>query len=264
MSRFTKAGLFTQPGKSTPIFLRFSTVTFGREFPDSGRNPRGFAIKHYTEDGNYDVVGLNWVCCMPDGSRCILIVITQPIFFCRDPIQGPDVIRSQQRNPKNFLLDYNSLFDFLANVPESNHAGLMFFSDHGTPRGWRFMHGYGCHTFRWVNNAGQFVYVKYHYIDDAGRRDFTWPEAVQASGEDPDFAKRDLWSAIERGQTPSWTMKVQIMSPEDADPDKLGFDPFDVTKVWPKEQFPVCGDFREFKSVRSNGCYSCMKSVALS
>jgi len=222
MSSYTKAGLFCAPNKRTPIFVRFSTVTFGREFPDSGRNPRGFAIKHYTEDGNYDVVGLNW-----------------PIFFCRDPIQGPDVIRSQQRNPTNFLLDYNSLFDFLANVPESNHAGLMFFSDHGTPRGFRHMHGYGCHSFRWVNSAGKFVYVKYHYICEAGRRDFTWPEAVQMSGEDPDFAKRDLWSAIEEGETPTWTMKVQIMSPEEADPDKLGFDPFDVTQVWPREQFPM-------------------------
>ncbi|KAF9447747.1 catalase [Macrolepiota fuliginosa MF-IS2] len=221
MSMFTKAGLFNEENKRTPIFLRFSTVTFGREFPDSGRNPRGFAIKHYTEEGNYDVVGLNW-----------------PIFFCRDPIQGPDVIRSQQRNPKNFLLDYNSMFDFLANVPESNHAGLMLFSDNGTPRGWRSIHGYGCHTFRWVNDAGQFVYVKYHYCNEAGRHDFTWPEAVQMSGEDPDFAKRDLWSAIERGDTPTWTMKVQIMSPEDANPDKLGFDPFDVTKVWPKDQYP--------------------------
>ncbi|KAJ3564887.1 hypothetical protein NP233_g7999 [Leucocoprinus birnbaumii] len=221
MSRFTKAGLYNQVGKRTPVFTRFSTVTFGREFPDSGRNPRGFAVKHYTEEGNYDVVGLNF-----------------PIFFCRDPIQGPDVIRSQQRNPKNFLLDYNSLFDFLANVPESNHAGLMFFSDHGTPRGWRFMHGYGCHTFRWVNADGQFVYVKYHYCDEAGRRDFTWSEAVQMSGEDPDFAKRDLWGAIERGEHPAWTMNVQIMSPQEADPDKLGFDPFDVTKVWPRDKFP--------------------------
>lgn len=149
------------------------------------------------------------------------------------------MIRSQQRNPANFLLDFNSLFDFLANVPESNHAGLMFFSDHGTPRGFRFMHGYGCHTFRWVNSAGQFVYVKYHYINQDGRQDFTFPEAVQMCGQDPDFAKRDLWSALEQGETPTWDMKVQIMSPEEADPDKLGFDPFDATKVWPRSQFPV-------------------------
>jgi len=222
MSEFTKASIYAQQGKHTPVFTRFSTVTFGREFPDSGRNPRGFAIKHYTEGGNYDVVGLNW-----------------PVFFCRDPIQGPDVIRSQQRNPANFMLDYNSLFDFLANVPESNHAGMMFFSNHGTPRGWRHEHGYGCHTFKWVNAEGKFVYVKYHYIADVGRKDFTWPEAVRMSGEDPDFSKRDLWQCIEKGGTPAWTMKVQIMKPEDADPAKLGFDPFDVTKVWPRSQFPM-------------------------
>jgi catalase len=107
-------------------------VTLGREFPDEARNPRGFAIKFYTGEGNYDIVGLNF-----------------PVFFCRDPIQGPDVIRSQYRNPQNFLLDYNSLFDLLANTPEGNHAGMMFFSDHGTPVGWRNQHGYGCHTFKW-------------------------------------------------------------------------------------------------------------------
>ena len=222
MSEFTKAGLYSSVGKKTPVFIRYSTVTFGREFPDSGRNPRGFAIKHYTEDGNYDVVGLNW-----------------PIFFCRDPIQGPDVIRSQQRNPQNFLLDYNSLFDFLANVPESQHGGMMFFSDHGTPNGWRGFHGYGCHTFKWVNKDGSFVYVKYHYLNDAGQKTFAWPDAVKMSGVDPDYSKRDLWRAIEKGEFPSYTMKVQIMRPQEADPAKLGFDPFDVTKVWPRTLFPM-------------------------
>lgn len=123
--------------------MRFSTVTLGREFPDVARNPRGFAIKFYTGEGNYDIVGLNW-----------------PVFFCRDPIQGPDVIRSQSRNPKNFLLDYNSLFDLLALTPEANHAGMMFFSDHGTPDGWRNNHGYGCHTFKWVNK--EYVEAPYY------------------------------------------------------------------------------------------------------
>ncbi|KAH8151378.1 uncharacterized protein LAJ45_04580 [Morchella importuna] len=201
MSHLTKAGLYTEVGKKTPIFIRFSTVTFGKEFPDSGRNPRGFAIKHYTEEGNYDIVGLNW-----------------------------------QRNPANFLLDYNSLFDFLANVPESNHAGMMFFSNHGTPKGWRYEHGYGCHTFKWVNKNGEFVYIKYHFIADHGQKQFTWPEAIR---EDPDYAKRDLWQAIERGEKITWTAKVQIMKPEEADPVKLGFDPFDVTKVWPRGKFPM-------------------------
>ncbi|KAJ5818019.1 hypothetical protein N7474_003610 [Penicillium riverlandense] len=164
---------------------------------------------------------------------------TLPVFFCRDPIQGPDVIRSQYRNPQNFLLDHNSLFDLLANTPEGNHAGMMFFSDHGTPVGWRHNHGYGCHTFRWVNADGKFIYIKYHFLANHGQKQFTADEATRLSGEDPDFSKRDLWRTIEKGEEIIWTAHVQIMQPEDADPEKLGFDPFDVTKIWPKAQFPA-------------------------
>ncbi|KAM0099725.1 hypothetical protein ACP6JE_005746 [Aspergillus fumigatus] len=167
-----------------PFFARFSTVTLGREFPDEARNPRGFAVKFYTGEGNYDIVGLNF-----------------PVFFCRDPIQGPDVIRSQYRNPQNFLLDHNSLFDLLANTPEG------------------------------VNKRGEFVYIKYHFIADRGQKQSTADEAIQMCGEDPDFSKRDLYQAIEKGEKISWTAHVQIMKPEEADPTKLGFDPFDVTKL---------------------------------
>ncbi|CAG8908483.1 unnamed protein product [Penicillium egyptiacum] len=222
MSSLTKANFLRSTNIKTPVFVRFSTVTFGREFPDLARNPRGFAVKFYTGEGNYDVVGLNF-----------------PVFFCRDPIQGPDVIRSQYRNPKNFLVDYNSLFDLLANTPEGNHAGMMFFSDHGTPAGWRNQHGYGCHTFKWVNASGKFVYIKYHFLVDTGQKLFNAEEAVKYGGEDPDYSKRDLWSAIEKGERISYTAHVQIMQPDEADPVKLGFDPFDVTKVWPKKQFPL-------------------------
>ncbi|EEP79991.1 hypothetical protein UREG_04833 [Uncinocarpus reesii 1704] len=172
MSSFCKAHFLRGSGVTTPVFVRFSTVTFGREFPDSGRNPRGFAIKFYTGE-------------------------------------GPDVIRSQSRNPRNFLLDYNSLFDLLANTPEG------------------------------VNGEGKFVYIKYHFLADHGQRQFTWDEAVRMSGEDPDYSKRDLWSAIENGEKISWTAHVQIMEPEEADAVKLGFDPFDVTKVWPRDRFPM-------------------------
>ncbi|KAJ5548442.1 hypothetical protein N7513_005676 [Penicillium frequentans] len=222
VSSLCKADFLKSSGIRTPVFVRFSTVTLGREFPDLARNPRGFAIKFYTGEGNYDIVGLNF-----------------PVFFCRDPIQGPDVIRSQYRNPQNFLLDHNSLFDLLGNTPEGNHAGMMFFSDHGTPQGWRANHGYGCHTFKWVNGEGKFVYIKYHFLADDGQKQFTNDEATRLSGEDPDYSKRDLWQAIEKGEKVSWTAHVQVMDPEDADPDKLGFDPFDVTKVWPKSQFPL-------------------------
>jgi len=223
VSNLTKANFLSQgPGQKTPIFIRFSTVTLGREFPDEGRNPRGFAIKFYTGEGNYDIVGLNF-----------------PIFFCRDPIQGPDVIRSQSRNPKNFLLDFDATFDLLGCTPEGNHAGLMFFSDHGTPDGWINEHGYGCHTFKWVNKEGQFVYIKYHFIAKHGQKQLTEPEAIRISGEDPDYSKRQLWETIEAGKEIEWTAMVQVMQPDEADPEKLGFDPFDVTKVWPREQFPM-------------------------
>jgi len=222
VSALTKANFLQTVGEKTPMFIRFSTVTLGREFPDEARNPRGFAIKLYTKEGNYDIVGLNW-----------------PVFFCRDPIQGPDVIRSQSRNPKNFLLDYDATFDLLGCVPEGNHAGIMFFSDHGTPDGWINEHGYGCHTFKWVNKDGQFVYIKYHFIAKHGQKQLTGPEAIQISGEDPDYSKRQLWEAIERGDEIEWTAKVQIMQPDEADAEKLGFDPFDVTKVWPRGQFPM-------------------------
>ncbi|EQK97700.1 catalase [Ophiocordyceps sinensis CO18] len=220
VSDLTKADFLSKVGEKTPVFTRFSTVTLGREFPDAARNPRGFAIKFYTMEGNYDL----------------------PVFFCRDPIQGPDVIRSQYRNPSNFLLDHDALFDLLANTPEANHAGLMFFSDHGTPRGWRFNHGYGCHAFKWVNKKGEFVYIKYHFIANHGQKQFTEDEAVQMCGEDPDYSKRDLWSAIERGEEIIWTAHVQVMDPQQTNPETLGFDPFDVTKVWPRSKFPM----REF------------------
>lgn len=218
----TKANFLQTKGQKTPVFIRFSTVTLGREFADEARNPRGFAIKFYTGEGNYDIVGLNW-----------------PIFFCRDPIQGPDVIRSQHRNPANFFLDYDATFDLLANTAEANHAGLMFFSDHGTPQGWRHEHGYGCHTFKWVNKEGKFVYIKYHFIAKGGQKQFTNEESIKISGEDPDYSKRDLWQAIENGEEIEWTAKVQVMQPNEADPNLLGFDPFDVTKVWPRDRFPM-------------------------
>jgi catalase len=115
----------------------------------------------------------------------------------------------------------------------------MFFSDHGTPKGWRFNHGYGCHTFKWVNAEGKFVYIKYHFIAKHGQKQFTQEQATQMCGEDPDYSKRDLWETIERGEEIEWTAEVQVMEPEDADPDKLGFDPFDVTKIWPRSQFPM-------------------------
>lgn len=220
MTKYCKAAFLDTVGKKTPVFVRFSTVTPGREFPDSCRNPRGFAIKFYTEEGNYDIVGLNF-----------------PVFFVRDPAMGPDVIRSQQRNPQNFLIDYDAWFDFMSLVPESLHAGTMMFSDYGHPYGFRHMHGYGAHTFKWVNREGEAVYIKYHFISEQGTKNFTWEEAVKMCGEDPDFAKRDLFNAIKEGDFPSWKMMVQIMPAADAL--TYRFDPFDLTKVWPRADYPM-------------------------
>ncbi|KAJ9102603.1 hypothetical protein QFC21_003004 [Naganishia friedmannii] len=219
VSHLTKASFLSTVGKETPIFCRLSTVTYGREYPDSARNPRGHAVKFYTEDGNYDLVGLSF-----------------PVFFVRDPFQGPDNIRSQQRHPKSFLLDYNAWFDFLANVPESNHAGLMLFSDHATPVANAF-NAYGAHTFRWSNKEGKAVYIKYHWLAEHGAKQFNFDEALVACGEDPDFAKRDLFETIEKGGSVKWKMMIQVMDPEQVE--QVEFDPFDVTAIWPRSQFPM-------------------------
>jgi len=219
VSHLTKAA-FLQPGAKTPAYTRFSTVTYGREYPDQGRNPRGFATKFYTEDGNYDLVGLSW-----------------PIFFTRDPMMGPDNIRSQQRNPRSGLVDHDAWFDWLGLVPESQHAGMMLMSDHGVPKGWMRMSGYGAHTFKWVSKEGKHVFVKYHWRSHQGVENFTNEESMRVMGEDPDFAKREMFDHIENGGDAKWTMLVQVMQEEDVA--KVEFDPFDVTKIWPRSQFPM-------------------------
>jgi len=219
ISHITKAD-FLQPGTKTPTYTRFSTVTYGREYPDSARNPRGFATKFYTGDGNFDLVGLNW-----------------PVFFVRDPMQGPDNIRSQQRNPKSFLLDFNAWFDFLSQVPESNHAGLMLMSDYATPKGWIHMSGYGCHTFGMVNAAGERKWVKFHWKCHQEKVRFDGDEVEKIQGVDPDYSKRELYELLEGGGEVKWTMQLQVMDPEDVE--KVNFDPFDVTKVWPRGQYPL-------------------------
>ncbi|KAL0205224.1 hypothetical protein P9112_000531 [Eukaryota sp. TZLM1-RC] len=213
-----KADFLSSIGKRTPIFTRFSTTTYGREFPDSARNVRGFAIKFYTEEGNYDILGLN-------------------LFFVRNPMKGPDLIRSQQRNPQSGLLDYEALFSYLAENPEALHAGTMHFSDRGTPKGWRFMDGFGCHTFKWVNSKGDQIYIKYHFLCEAGKQEFTDEEAQQMCGQDPDYSKRDLFNHIQQGGECTWKIAVQMMTPDQAN--RADFDPFDVTKVWPHADFPL-------------------------
>lgn len=220
VSRYCKADFLSTVGKRTPLIGRFSTVTYGREFPDSARNPRGLAFKFYTGEGNYDVLCINF-----------------PVFFVREPSQGPDVIRSQQRNPQNFLVNYDAMFDFMSLVPESMLANTYFWSDHGHPYGWRFMDGFPCHTFRWVNALGEPFYVKYTFKSDQGIKNFTFDQAVAMCGRDPDFAKRDLWQTINDGGQASWTWYIQVMKDKDALTYK--WDPFDNTKTWPVEDYPL-------------------------
>jgi catalase len=219
MSQYTKAGMFSTAGKQVPLTARFSTVTYERGFPDEARNPRGLAFKFYTEEGNYDILSVNF-----------------PVFFCRDPMLGPDNIRSQQRNPDNFQVSFDSIFDWMSLVPESMLADLWFWSDHGTPKGWRFMDGYPCHTFVWRNEKGDITYVRYKFRSLQGISNLNFDEAVKISGVDPDYAKRDLWQVINDGGKAEWEFQVQLMTPEQAK--TYRFDPFDCTRVWLDTDFP--------------------------
>jgi len=218
VSQFTKAKLF-QKGKETELFVRFSTVAGELGSADTVRDPRGFALKFYTEDGNYDIVGNN-----------------TPIFFIRDPQKFSDFIHSQKRRADNHLRDHNMQWDFWTLSPESAHQVTFLFTDRGTPRTWRNMHGYGSHTFLWYNAAGEKYWVKYHFKTEQGIENFTDAEAKAMVSEDPDFHIRDLYNAIKRGDHPSWKVNVQIMPFEEAA--DYRFNPFDLTKVWPHSDYP--------------------------
>ncbi|MFI7617769.1 catalase [Nonomuraea terrae] len=218
VSQYTRAKLF-QKGVETPLFLRFSTVAGELGSADTARDPRGFAIKFYTEDGNYDIVGNN-----------------TPIFFIRDPQKFSDFIHSQKRRPDNHLRDNNMQWDFWTLSPESAHQVTFLMTDRGTPASWRHMHGFGSHTFLWYNAAGEKYWVKYHFKTDQGIQNFTASEAAALQATDPDHHTRDLFYAIQRGEHPSWTVNVQIM-PFEAAAD-YRFNPFDLTKVWPHSDYP--------------------------
>ncbi|MET9604664.1 catalase [Streptomyces sp. NPDC006512] len=219
VSQFTRADLF-QPGRRTPVLARFSTVAGEQGSPDTWRDPRGFALKFYTEFGNYDLVGNN-----------------TPVFFVRDPSKFQDFIRSQKRRPDNGLRDHDMQWDFWTLSPESAHMVTWLMGDRGIPKSYRHMNGYGSHTYLWVNGGGQKFWVKYHFTTDQGIEFLTQADADRIAGEDPDFHRRDLSEAIAGGEPPSWTLKVQVMPFEDA-PD-YRFNPFDLTKVWPHADYPL-------------------------
>ncbi len=218
VSQFTKAGLFA-PGARTDLLIRFSTVAGELGSADTARDPRGFAIKFYTDEGNYDLVGNN-----------------TPVFFIRDPQKFQDFIRSQKRRADSHTRDNNMQWDFWTLSPESAHQVTFLMSDRGTPRTWRHMNGYGSHTFLWYNARGEKFWIKYHIKTDQGIETFTNAEAGAMAAADPDFHLRDLRAAIRRGEHPSWTVQVQVM-PFEAAAD-YRFNPFDLTKVWPHGDYP--------------------------
>ena len=219
VTQYTKASFLSAVGKRTEVFLRFSTVGGERGSADAERDPRGFAIKFYTEEGNYDLVGNN-----------------TPVFFIRDPLKFPDFIHTQKRNPVNNLKDPNMFWDFLSLTPESIHQVTILFSDRGTPRTYRHMNGYSSHTFMWYNAKGEYFWVKYHFKTEQGIQNLTREEADRMKSVDPDHATRDLHEAIQRGEYPSWRLEMQIMTPEQAA--EYRFDPFDISKVWPHADVP--------------------------
>ncbi|PKV95969.1 catalase [Amycolatopsis echigonensis] len=219
VSRFTKAAVF-QPGAKTPMAARFSTVAGERGSPDTWRDPRGFALKFYTPEGNYDLVGNN-----------------TPVFFIKDPLKFQHFIRSQKRRADSNLRDHDMQWDFWTLSPESAHQVTWLMGDRGIPRTWRHMNGYSSHTYLWVNAAGEKFWVKYHFKTDQGIEFFTQHEADQMASADTDYHTRDLFEAIARGDYPSWTLHVQVMPFEDAK--TYRFNPFDLTKVWPHGDYPL-------------------------
>jgi catalase len=219
VTKYTRAKFLSQVGKRTEVFLRFSTVGGEKGSADAERDPRGFALKFYTEEGNYDLVGNN-----------------TPVFFIRDPLKFSDFIHTQKRNPATNLKDPDMFWDFLSLTPESIHQVTILFSDRGTPRTYRNMNGYSSHTYKWYNDKGEYFWVKYHFKTEQGIQNLTRQEAEAMKGKDPDHATRDLYEAIRKGEHPVWRLEVQIMTEEQAA--DYRFDPFDLTKVWPHADFP--------------------------
>jgi catalase len=219
ISQFTKAKVF-QKGKKTESLVRLSTVAGEQGAADTQRDPRGFAIKFYTEDGNWDMVGNN-----------------TPVFFIRDPSKFSDFIHSQKRRADNHLRDNNMQWDFWSLRTESAHQVTWLMGDRGLPKSWRHMDGFSSHTFSWINAAGEKFWVKYHFKTDQGVEFFTQAEGDAMSGQDSEYHKRDLYTAIKNSDHPSWTVSVQVMPFAEAV--DYRFNPFDLTKVWPHRDYPL-------------------------
>nr|WP_247236694.1 catalase [Telluribacter sp. SYSU D00476] len=219
VSKYTRAKLFQQKGKRTPVFVRFSSVIHGGHSPETLRDPRGFAVKFYTEDGNWDLVGNNL-----------------KVFFIRDAMKFPDLVHAFKPDPVTNIQNGERIFDFISHTPEAMHMITFLFSPWGIPANYRQMQGSGVNTYKWVNENGEGVLVKYHWEPKQGIRNLTQEEAERIQGKNFNHATQDLYEAIERGEFPEWELLVQIMS--DDDHPELDFDPLDDTKLWPEDQFP--------------------------
>ena len=224
MAKYTKARCLQDPSVKTPVFVRFSTVVGSRGSTDVPRDARGFAVKFYTEEGNYDLVGNNI-----------------PVFFIQDAIKFPDLVHSVKPEPHNEIPQasaaHDTFWDFISLMPESMHMIMWVLSDRGIPKSLRMMEGFGVHTFRFINDAGKSTFVKFHWKPMLGVHSVTWDEAQKISGKDPDYNRRDLWEAIENGDYPEWELGVQLVAEEDEH--KFDFDLLDATKMIPEELVPV-------------------------
>ena len=220
VSQYTCADFLRTPGLRTEVFVRFSTLAGERGYADADRDSRGFALKFYTRQGNYDLVGNN-----------------TPVFFIRDPMRFPEFVHSQKRRAVDNLRSEDMRWDFWSQVPESLHHVLFLFADRGIPATFRHMHGFGGHTFMWYNARNEHFWVKYHFKSEQGIRNLLREEAEAIKGKDPDHAVRDLYESIAVKDFPAWTLHVQIMTPEQAR--SFPYDPFDITKVWPHGLVPL-------------------------
>ncbi len=222
--KLTRASLFAEAGKRTPVFVRFSTVAGERGSTDLARDVRGFAVKFYTDEGNFDLVGNNI-----------------PVFFIQDAMKFPDLVHALKPEPHHAMPQaasaHDTFWDFVSLMPESTHMLMWVMSDRAIPRSYRMMQGFGVHTFRFVTEDGASQFVKFHWSPMAGTHSVDWDEAVKISGADPDFHRRDLWEAIEAGAFPEWELGVQVFSEEDAE--RFSFDVLDATKIVPEELVPV-------------------------
>lgn len=220
VTRFTKAAFLSAPGKKTDVFVRFSTVAGERGAADAERDVRGFTVKFYTEEGNWDLVGNN-----------------TPVFFVRDPFKFANFIHTQKRDPKSNLRDMDMQWDFWSLCPESLHQVTILFSDRGIPATLRHMHGFGSHTYSLLDAEGRRVWCKFHFKTMQGIRNLDDAEAAALIAGDRESHQRDLFSAIERGEFPRWRLSIQVMTQEQAE--TFRFNPFDLTKVWPHAEYPL-------------------------